>query len=112
MIADSACMDSDPRRRATSNGPKRQTIDTARAMDVLPGEESKLRKVITGVAPQSGHVSNFSGTVDPLIEPADAYCFQSGWSAPPTLVHDGRPVWTRLELAWGAQNTFRMAREN
>src|ERR1035437_1143480 len=37
----------------------------------------------------------------PLIEPADVHCFQSDSSAPPTLVQDGRAVWTRLELRQG-----------
>jgi hypothetical protein len=51
------------------------------------------------LAPQSGHVSNFCRPVVPLIEPADIHCFQIDSSTPPTLVHRGHPVWTRLELA-------------
>jgi hypothetical protein len=62
------------------------------------------------MAPQSGHVSNFCGSVDPLIEPADVYCFERDSSAPPTPVQGGHPVWTRLELAKGAQGNLRMAR--
>jgi len=54
------------------------------------------------MAPQSGHVSNFCGSVDALIEPADAHCSQIDSSAPPTLVHGGHPVWIRLELATGS----------
>ena len=51
------------------------------------------------LAPQSGYVSNFCGSVDPLIEPVDVYCFQDDSSAPPTLVQGGCPVRIRLELA-------------
>jgi hypothetical protein len=29
------------------------------------------------VAPQSGHVSNFCGSVDPLIEHSGVYCFRA-----------------------------------
>jgi len=62
------------------------------------------------LAPHLGHVSNSWGSVDPLIEPADVYCFQSDSSAPPTLVQAGHPVWTGLELAEEVQGNFRMAR--
>jgi hypothetical protein len=51
------------------------------------------------LAPQSGYVSNFCGSVDPRIEPADVHCFQIDSSVLPTHVHGGHPVWTRLELA-------------
>ena len=43
--------------------------------------------------------------VDPLIEPADVYCFRRDSSAPRTPVQGGHPVWTRLELAKGEANT-------
>jgi len=39
--------------------------------------------------------------VDPLIEPADVYCFRRDSSAPRTPVQGGHPVWTRLKLARG-----------
>ena len=58
--------------------------------------------IINDLAPQSGHVSNFCRSADPLIELPDVYCFQSDSSAPPTLVQGGYPVWTRLELAKGS----------
>ena len=63
------------------------------------------------LAPQSGHVSNFRDPLSPLIEPMVAHCFESDPCAPPALVHDRPPVWTRLELAKGVQGTFRMARD-
>ena len=58
----------------------------------------RCQREFAKLAPQSGYVSNSCGSVDPLIEPADVYCFQSDPSAPPTLVHGGHPAWTRLEL--------------
>ncbi len=64
------------------------------------------------LAPQSGHVSDFWGSVGPLIEPADVNCFQNNSSAPPTLVYGGHPVWKRLQLAKGSQGNLRIARDS
>ena len=64
------------------------------------------------LAPHPGHVSNFRGPVGPVIEPVDAHCFQRDPCEPLAGVHGGHPVWTRLELAKGAQDNFRIAREN
>jgi hypothetical protein len=44
------------------------------------------------------------------MEPADAPFFQSDPRGALALVYAGHPVWTRLELAREAQDTFRMAR--
>jgi hypothetical protein len=46
----------------------------------------------------------------PLIEPVDGDCFQRDACDPLAGVHAGRPGWTRLELAWGEQDNFRVAR--
>jgi len=61
------------------------------------------------LAPQSGHVSNSFGPTGTVIELMDAHCFQADRCNPTISVHAGHPVWTRLELAWGAQDTFRIA---
>ena len=45
------------------------------------------------------------------MEPVDAPCFQSDLCDALTRVHAGHPVWTRLELVWGAPDTFRMVRQ-
>jgi hypothetical protein len=39
-----------------------------------------------------------------------AHCFESDPCELLTRVHDRHPVWTRLELAKGAQDNFRMRR--
>ncbi len=56
------------------------------------------------MAPHTGRVSNFRGSVSPLIEPADVHCFQNDSIAPPTLVQGGHPPWISLELAKGPRN--------
>jgi hypothetical protein len=60
------------------------------------------------LAPQSGHISNFCGPVSPLIEPLVAHCFECDPCELLADVHDRHPVWTRLELAKGAQGNFRI----
>src|ERR1039457_7426134 len=40
-----------------------------------------------------------------------AHCFESDPRELLALVHDRHPVWTRLELAKGAQGNFRMLRD-
>jgi hypothetical protein len=49
--------------------------------------------------------------VGSVIEPVAAPCFESDSCELLALVHDRHPVWTRLELAEGAQGNFRMARD-
>jgi len=73
-----------------------------------------VRKEHSGcsLAPQSGHVSNFFVPTDIVIEPMDRYCLQADEYKPPTCVHAGCPVWTRLELTREGQDNFRMRREN
>ena len=61
------------------------------------------------MTPQSGHVSNFCGSVDHLIEPADVHCFQIDSSVPPTLVHSGHSGWIRLELGGAFSQTVPFA---
>jgi hypothetical protein len=73
------------------------TLSLVKLISRRLGFESYLENA--DLAPQSGHVSNFWDSVDPLIETADVHCFQIDSSAPPTLVHGGHLVWTRLELA-------------
>jgi hypothetical protein len=51
-----------------------------------------------GFGSQSGHVSNFRGAVDPLIELVDGDCIESDPCELRARVHDRHPVWTRLEL--------------
>jgi hypothetical protein len=46
-----------------------------------------------------------------VIEPANAYCFQTDPREPPTGVHARRLVWIPLELARGARDNFRMHRD-
>jgi hypothetical protein len=46
-------------------------------------------KTYCDLAPQSGHVSNFCGSVDPVIEPVEVYCFQTDSCEPPTCVYLG-----------------------
>src|SRR5216684_418688 len=62
------------------------------------------------LAPHPGHVSNFCRPVGDVIEPVDAYCFQTDSCEPLTCVHAGHPVWIRLELTNGAADTFRVRR--
>src|ERR1039458_9015599 len=62
------------------------------------------------VAPHSGHVSNFCRRFGAVIEPADVYCFPTDPCEPLADVHGGHPVWTRLELARGGPDSFRMRR--
>jgi hypothetical protein len=45
------------------------------------------------------------------MEPVDAPCFQSDPCGALALVHARHPVWTRLELATGARDNFRMRRD-
>lgn len=45
-----------------------------------------------------------------MIEPVDGLCFQSDPRELRARVHAGCPVWTRLELAKGAQGSFWMLR--
>jgi hypothetical protein len=53
--------------------------------------------------PHTGHVSNFCGSVGPLIEPVDVRCFRAIRAHRGRLsrvgAQGGRPGWTRLELA-------------
>jgi hypothetical protein len=51
----------------------------------------------------------FRGSVDPLIEPAEAHCFQHDRCVSSTIVPGGHAVWTRVELAKAAQDNFRVA---
>jgi len=64
------------------------------------------------LAPQSGHVSNFFGSVGDVIEPVDAYCFQNDSCEPLTCVHAGHPVWIGLELTKGAADNSRVRRHS
>ena len=52
----------------------------------------------TGVAPQSGHVSNFCWPTGIVIEPVNPVFFQEHRLVESSIVHDGHPAWTRLEL--------------
>jgi hypothetical protein len=65
---------------------------------------------VDALAPHLGHVSNFRHPVSPLIEPMVARCFESDPWELLARVHDTHPVWTRLELAKGAQVDFRMGK--
>jgi hypothetical protein len=70
--------------------------------------ESNLR--FDNLAPRRGHVSNFCRPTGTVIEPFKAYYFQNDRHEPLTPVLAGHPHWTRLELAWGSQDNFRMRR--
>ena len=62
------------------------------------GAESPNKVSAERMAPHTGHVSNSCGPVGEVIEPVDAYCFQTDSCEPLTCVHAGHPVWIRLEL--------------
>jgi hypothetical protein len=62
---------------------------------------------MSGLAPQSGYVSNFCQPVGPVIEPVDTHCFQRDPSGPLTRVHGGHPIWTLLELTSEAPDNSR-----
>ena len=47
-----------------------------------------------------------------MIEPIGAHCFESDPCDALARVHGRHPVWTRLELAEGAQDNFRIAKNN
>ena len=61
--------------------------------------------------PQSGHISNFCHPVSPPLEPMVAHCFESDPCELLARVHDRHPVWTRLELAKGTRDKFRVIQE-
>ena len=46
-----------------------------------------------------------------MIEPVNAHCFESDPCDVLTRVYGRHPVWTRLELAEGAQDNFRIRRD-
>src|SRR5208337_291790 len=49
------------------------------------GVEKSYSCGLRTLAPQCGHVSNFCGPVDTVIEPVDAYCFQNDRGGPLTV---------------------------
>jgi len=57
------------------------------------------------LAPQSGHVSNFRHPIGSVIEPMDGFCSHHHWRGEPSCIPAGHPVWTRLELTKGTQDS-------
>src|SRR5580704_2626213 len=71
-----------------------------------------LRALRVECPPHLGHVSNFCYPVGPMIEPRVARSFESDPCELLARVHGRRPVWTRLELANGAQDNFLLVRDS
>ena len=82
-------------------------VDTVRILSRPPYASHRIKRNDL-VAPQSGHASNFCGLIRCPLEPRKSIEQIQLVQARQHVIHAGHPVWTRLELAKGAQGNFRL----